>query len=97
VPGDRPEYVLRTETGYRVVFTITHAPGFRPEPFRHMTISIPGESYPHEDVVMTMAHQLGFTGAEADGDIVTRPGPWRIGIDEDERCVVVQQTYEVTQ
>lgn len=97
VPGDRPEYVLRTGAGYRVVFTITHAPQFRPEPFRHMTISIPGEGYPHSDVVLIMAHQLGFTGAEVDGDVVTRPGRWNVGVDEDEGCVVVQQPYEVTQ
>jgi len=94
VPGDNPQYVLHFDS-YRAVFTITHAPKLKPEPFRHLTVSIPGENYPHPLVVLTLAHYLGFTGATLDNDVVSQPGPWGIGADDDEGCAIVQQDYEV--
>jgi hypothetical protein len=94
VPGDRSEYVLDAGAGYKVVFTITYCPAVKPQPFRHMTISVPGPNYPHPEIVLLMANLLGFTGAELDRDIVVKPGPWGVAIDEDEGCVIVQQPYE---
>lgn len=95
VPGDRPEYVIKTEFGYRLVFTITHAPDHKPEPFRHLSISVPGKNYPHPVAVWTIAHFLGFTGATVQDDAATEPGPWGIAIDEKEHCIVVQEPYKV--
>jgi len=96
VPGDNPQYVLEFDS-YRAVFTITHAPKFKPKPFRHLTVSVPGpgDAYPHPLVVVTLAHYLGFTGATLDNAVVKEPGPWGIGLDEDDECAIVQQEYEV--
>lgn len=95
VPGNRPEYVLESDYGYRAVFTITHAPGFRPEPFRHLSVSVPTEGkMPHHIVVFTLAHWLGFTGASVEDDVAVRPGKWGLGIDDNEGCVVVQEIYQ---
>jgi len=95
VPGDRPEYVIRTAFGFRVVFTITHALEHRPEPIRHMTISVSGKNYPNPMVVFTLAHYLGFTGASVVNDVVPEPGPWAMAIDDGEHCIIVQQAYEI--
>lgn len=96
VPGDRDEYVLRTEFGYRVVFTITHAPSQREQPFRHMTISVPAEGKsPNPVAVFTVAHHLGFTGAKVEDDVATEPGRWALATDWDDECIVVQEPYEV--
>ena len=92
-PGDRPEYTIETSFGYKAVFTITHAPDFKPEPFRHLTISVAARDLPNPVVVWTVAHYLGFTGAEVVDDIVSERGPWGVGIDNDEGCIVVQQPY----
>lgn len=94
IPGDRPEYVVRTLGGYRAVFTITYAPEQRPVPFRHLTVSVEGPSYPNPIVVWTIAKMLGFSGAEADDDVVATPGPWGVALDDAEHCVVVQQPVE---
>jgi hypothetical protein len=95
VPGDKPEYVIETEFGFRVVFTITHAPFHKPDPFRHMSISVPGDKFPHPVVVWTIAHHLGFTGADVQDDVVLEPAEtWGVAMDRDERCMVVQQPYE---
>ena len=94
VPGDRPEYVVQTEFGFQFVFTITHVPEYSKLPYRHMTISVPGGRYPHNLVVWTVAHLLGFTGATVEDDIATEPGPWGIEVNENEGCVVVGQPWE---
>ena len=96
VPGDRPEYVLKTEFGFRVVFTITHVPSHRPQPFRHMTISVPGENQPNPTVVFTIAHHLGFTGAVTTDGVATEPGKWGIAANREDDCITVQEPYEGT-
>jgi len=95
LPGDKPEYVLQTDFGYRVVLTITHVPTKKPKPFRHLSVSVPGDKAPHPIAVFTFAHHLGFTGATVTDDAVTEPGPWALAQDEDEGCIVVQQDYEI--
>jgi hypothetical protein len=95
VPGDVQEHVLVLPEGFRLVFSITDAPEHSPRPFRHMSLSVDGQNYPHPMVVWTLADLLGFTGAETtkDGTIVGS-GPWAVAIDETEHCVVVQQPLE---
>ena len=94
IPGDRDEYMIQTSFGYRVVFTITHAPEHKPEPFRHISVSVPSGAYPNPIVVWTFAHLLGFTGATMEEDVAIEPGPtWGIAIDKDENCIVVQQPF----
>lgn len=94
-PGQRPEYVIETPFGFRVVFSITHAPRQSPVPARHLTISVPGHNFPNVAVVFTVAHHLGFTGAEVVDDVAVAPGKWMFARDETEGCVVVQEPYEV--
>ena len=96
VPGERPGYILMTDFGFRIVFTITHAPEHSPKPFRHMTISVSGKNFPNPVAVYTLAHQLGFTGATVKGDVVTEPGPWALAVDDDDHCIIVQQPYEAS-
>ena len=93
IPGDNPEYILKTNFDYRVVLTITDAPTRKP--FRHLTISVPGRAYPHPSAVFTIAHYLGFTGATVVEDVVSEPGPWGVVQDSDEGGIVVQQEYEI--
>lgn len=93
IPGDKPEYVIETEFSYRVVLTITHVPSKKPEPFRHLTISVPGGAYPHPFAVFTVAHLLGFTGTKMIDGAVTNPGPWAMTHDPDEGCIIVQQDF----
>jgi hypothetical protein len=88
-------YSFQTEFGFRVVFTITHAPEHKPQPFRHLSISVPGKDYPNPMVVFTIAHHLGFTGATVEDDVATAPGKWGMATDDKEHCIVVQEPYEV--
>jgi hypothetical protein len=94
VPGDEPEYSFQTEFGFRVVFTITHAPEHKPQPFRHLSISVSGKDYPNPVAVYTIAHHLGFTGATVKDDVATEPGKWGMAVDDEEHCIVVQEPYD---
>lgn len=94
VPGDMPEHVLSLPEGFRVVFSVTEAPEYRPRPFRHLSVSVDGPNYPHPIAVWTLADLLGFTGAEMTDAVVVGPGPWAMDIDKTEHCIVVQQPLE---
>lgn len=91
-PGNTPEFVIWAGTT-RAVFTWTVVPfGV----LRHLSVSVRGESqYPLSIVVFTLAHHCGFTGATADeAGLVHQPGPWRMAVDKDEKCVVVQELVQ---
>jgi hypothetical protein len=67
---------------------------------RHLTASVRAwhegnrNAYPLDSAVWTLAHLLGFTGATAsDKGLVRERSPtWAVGINEDEGCVIVQET-----
>lgn len=92
VPGDRPGHVLLNGTT-RVVFSFLQVEG-RERPFRYMTVSTTASGgLPNPVAVFTLAHMLGFTGAEADGaGVVLRPSrTWGLDLNRIERTVVVQE------
>jgi hypothetical protein len=91
IPGDLAEYVL-ISGDTRAVFTWTHIFGSL---IRHMTVSVSTpKKYPTPEVVWTLAHYFGFTGAKPEDQfqLVKEPAPdWNVGINENEGCIVVQQ------
>lgn len=93
VPGNRPEFVLELSGGFRVVLSVTVVPQ-APRPLLHMSMSVPGDRYPHPLAVWNMAHVLGFTGATMQDDLVIGPGAWAIAVNEEDHCIVVQQPLE---
>lgn len=94
IPGDRPEHVIMTPTGQKIVFSVTFAPAHGPRPFRFLSVSTVSGRPPHPVLVWTIADLLGFTGAEREGDAVVGPGRWACGVNEDEQCVIVQEPIE---
>lgn len=92
LPGTMTEHCAVLFGGWKVFFTITEAPGH--PPFRHLTVSVPGTNLPNPMMVWTLATLLGFTGAQLNDGWVVGPGPWAMGVDEAERCLIVQQPLE---
>lgn len=89
IPGDNPNYAAQLDT-YRCVFTFTHSKG---KVFRHLSISVPSENYPHPLAVWTIAELFGFTGW--DGKTVDRvPSDWLAGMNKDEHCITIMQVAE---
>ena len=90
-PGDNKNHILKTGT-HKVVFSWTRMT--RTRVFRHMSMStgnIQGK-LPSIVSVCTMAHLLGFTGAELDDNLVWNPADkWQINVAEEENCIVVVQ------
>jgi hypothetical protein len=90
IPGDNPPYVLHVDT-YRCVFTYTLV--HDGSVYRHLSISVSGEDYPHLLVVFSIASMFGFTGGkDASGVVCTAPGDdWIVRINTNEHCIVVAQ------
>ena len=96
VPGDRPEFVLKSGD-VKAVFT--HSEGEGGKVLRHMSISVPRRGkLPSELVVYTVAGYFGFTGGTTGGsgpDVLTAPGPdWGIFVNEIENTLVVLQPVD---
>jgi len=96
VPGNRSEHVIETAGGFRIVFSISCLPETPSAGFRHLSVSIPEAEgkCPHPLVLWTVAHLLGFTGAEVVDEVASAPGPWQFGLHETEDCVVVTEPLE---
>ena len=89
-PGDRPEYVL-VSGDTKAVFTWTETQG---EVLRHLSVSVRNpDKYPNPVVVWTLAHKFGFLGAQPneEGFVLDPSNTWKIGTNEQQRCVVVVQ------
>lgn len=95
VPGDSPTFREMVGT-YKVVFTWTVDPDRKV--YRHMTISsLNGRGLPRPLVVFTIAHWLGFTGAEparADGLVLAGNPAWYTNYIDADRCFVVGERIE---
>lgn len=85
-PGDDPELVGVFGT-FKVVFSFSHLDGLLA---RHMTISVPGDKYPHEVAVFALADLFGFTGWSMDHPFQPGAG-WLCMPHATSRCVVVAQ------
>ena len=93
-PGDNKKHTLKTGT-HRVVFSWTRKDL---QVFRHMSIStgrVAGK-FPQPVSAFTMAHLLGFTGADVDEHgLVMTPGPkWQTMPRPKENCIVVIQEID---
>jgi hypothetical protein len=90
-PGDKPEFVIQLDT-YKVVFTITKSPSDGAL-VRHLSVSIPAKGYANPVAVFAIADLLGFTGWNG----ADKAGKdWTVGMHETEHCIVVAQSYEVS-
>lgn len=93
VPGDDSRHVFMAGT-YRVVFSWTLGGDGRV--FRHLSISV-GPPYsgkaPSPIVVFTIAHWLGFTGAEPDehGTVGTFSDTWQMSVDRQHNAAIVAE------
>lgn len=85
-PGEVAGFVGMFGT-YRVVFSFSHLDGLLA---RHMTISVPGDKYPHEVAVFALADLFGFTGWSMDNPFQPGAG-WLCMPHATSRCVVVAQ------
>jgi len=84
-PGDDPRFCVKLNT-FRCVFSFTRADG---KVWRHLSISIPSEKYPHPFAVWTIAEMFGFTGWN--GISQKPPDSWLCRLSEEEHCIVVAQ------
>jgi len=95
LPGDIPGHVL-VSGSVRAVFSWTVAPHERGL-FRHLSVSVRREGrYPLPQVVWTLAHLLGFTGASpGEGGLVEDPAAaWAFDVNEEESTAVVVERVE---
>jgi hypothetical protein len=99
VPGTDRRHVVQSGD-VQACFSWTVAPfGL----LRHLSVSIRAwheghrTLYAKDEYVFTLAHLLGFTGAEPDArGIVMKPAPtWRTGMQPEEGTVVVQELIEL--
>lgn len=96
-PGDDPHHVVFIPHGFRVVFSITRADR---KLWRHISISIPTEKWPHPMACMSIAELFGFTGfcledCEKEYAAGSRRDPipdgWLIAKDDNDHCITIAQ------
>lgn len=88
-PGDNDNHTISIGD-YRCVFSITRT-GHRN--LRHLSVSVPGDKYPHPAAVFMIADEFGFTGWSRENP--SNPGAdWIVGPNPAERCVVVAQDHQ---
>lgn len=93
VPGDNPRYVCHLND-FRCVFTLTV--GDSGLHYRHLSISVPSENYPHPAAAWTIAELFGFTGW--DGRSFDKvPADWAAIVNPEEHCVVLAQEIKKEQ
>lgn len=92
IPGDSPTGKLRVGS-YTVVFTWSVSSDGKVH--RHLSVRSP-KKYATPEVVFTIAHWLGYTGATLDSDgLVHKVGEgWHVVLNPAERTVVVGQAVE---
>lgn len=91
-PGEDWRHMARLST-YRCVFSLTRADG---KMWRHLSISVPGEKYPHVFAAFTIAELFGFTGWSGTS-YDELPADWIGRVDERDHCVVLAQEYHAEQ
>ena len=88
VPGDREEYCLHLNT-YCCVYTHTVIGSTH---YRHLSISVPSDNFPHPTAVYTIAHMFGFAGAKMTDEIAVEPGEeWLLNVNKEEHCIVIAE------
>jgi hypothetical protein len=97
IPGNVAAHVLVSGTT-RAVFSWTVHPDHEGLVLRHLSVSVRREgALPLPEVVFTLAHLFGFTGAnpQSEAGIVTKPAPtWQMAVNEDENTIVVQEAIK---
>lgn len=90
-PGDNENYVCQLDS-FRCVFSITE--DGQGNLWRHLSISVPSEKYPHPIAAFWIAELFGFTGYDHSAE---PPREWIFRIDRKEHCVVLgeQTTKEL--
>lgn len=91
-PGFQKEHICVLTGGLRCVFSISTSPKSPKEPFRHLSVSVPGNKVPHPIVVWFIADLFGFTGWSMGEE--NPPKDWSCRANRDEGCIVVIQRYE---
>jgi len=91
-PGLMKEHSCVLTGGLRCVFSVSMSPKSPKVPFRHLSVSVPGNRIPHPIVVWFIADLFGFTGWTMGEE--NPPKDWSCHVDHDEGCVVVIQKYE---
>lgn len=91
-PGDYAEHVLKTQFGYRCVFSFTVVHG---QMYRDLSVSVSTKGkYPNEFAFYTIATELfGFTGWDG-STILPAPKDWMIDRDVHYPAVRVVQMLE---
>jgi hypothetical protein len=84
-PGDNPEHHAVFWT-YSCVFSYSVSKG---DLYRHLSVRVPGKNLPNPFAVMTLAELFGFSGWDQRSS--QPPKEWQIGINDEERTVVVLQ------
>lgn len=90
IAGNDPRFVAHLDDGFRCVFTITV--DLKGDPWRRLSISVPGEKYPSPTAVCAIAAMFGFTGW--DGYSVVPPRCWALYVDKDDHCIAIGQEYK---
>lgn len=86
VPADDPNLVIQLND-YRCVFSFTHADN---TVWRHLSMSVPNDAYPHPAAAFLIADAFGFTGLDMERPM-TMPAGWIGGVNEKDHCVVLAQ------
>ncbi len=84
-PGDNPAHHADFWT-YSCVFSYSVTQG---DLLRHLSVRVPGKHLPNPFAVMTLAELFGFQGWDQQSS--QPPKDWQIGINDEERTVVVLQ------
>jgi len=87
VPGDDLRYVAQLDS-FRCVFTITEDSDGKT--WKHLSISIPSEKYPHPLAAFTIATLFGFKGWDGHTEDEVPVG-WVANANEHEHCVTLGQ------
>lgn len=88
IPGNNPNYTVNILT-YRCVFTNSYTDN---KNFRHLSVSVPGNKYPNQIAVFTIAQLFGFTGGIEVNGVITKPADdWHFDVNNKDGCVVVIQ------
>lgn len=91
IPGDNPQHVCNLNS-YRCVYTITVA--IDQSLFKQLSISVPGEFYPHPTAAMMIATMFGFTGWNE--QIHDRlPEGWLGSANKEDHCIILVQPHTV--
>jgi hypothetical protein len=89
-PGDDPRHVCMLNT-YRCAFSYTKKPETGAL-YRHLSISVPSDKFPHPEAVAMIAGLFEFSGAEQGVEARLAAGKWLIHIEEEEpHCIVLAE------